>query len=1139
MNQQWVNAMEKFSFEEDVYSPFKFLDAYGREDKDIFFGRDEEIELLYDTTFKTDLVLLYGQSGTGKTSLIRCGLANKFRESEWLNLTIRRGDNINSSLWREIDRYSRIPVELETTIAEAIESLYTDFLRPVYLIFDQFEELFILGSKTEQEAFFKKVSFLLQSGVPCKLVFVMREEYIAYLHNFEKLVPGLFRNRIRIEPMYITEVEKVIRGSAAAFDIPLDKDNPDETVKKIIENISDEKAGIPLPYLQVYLDRLYREAVKSEKNSKTGFTLELVRKTGAISDVLGDFLDRQTQQIQLALNGKYPAAPSEAVWQVLNRFVTAEGTGLSIPTGKLYDTLPFDRDIISLCLEGLEKSRILRPADEGKTYELAHDTLARRIDDKRSVEEKTLVKIEKLVKDRFSAYKDTSTLLSKGELNYIEPYEKKLKSKLDTDEIKFIKKSRQKVSKRRKLIAYTTAAIILILLLFALFSIWQWKIAERNYKSAEASRLVVIAEGIAKQNPTVALRIAETAWQLNKNKIVTETIHKIYRENRFYKIIVKQDNYIEVAAFSPDSKYILTGSEDGIARLWDLQGNLLQDFTGHEMRITCAAFSPDGEYVLTGSEDKTARLWHLKGSELRAFRGHEEWVHSAAFSPDGQSILTGSRDKTARLWDWQGNILQVFAGHNGDMLSVAFSPDGKSILTGSTDETACLWDLQGNKLQDFRGHEKWVNSVAFSRDGKHILTGSEDKTARLWDLEGKELKVFEGHTHNVLSATFSPDGKHILTGSGDGTSRLWDLRGNQLQVLRGHENWVTSAAFSSDSKYILTGSKDKTARLWKLQGKTFSRHKRLVTSVAYSPDGKCILTGSRDDTARLWDLEGKELQVFEGHTDNVLSAVFSPDSNHILTGSQDGTSRLWDLQGKVLQVFRGHKDCVVSAVFSPDGKYILTGSWDDTARLWNLQGEVLLVLNKHKDDVTCAAFSPDGKYILTGSWDDTARLWDFKGNIIHTYKSDKNLISALAFSPDGKYIFTGSEHGSSQLWDLKGGKIQEFTGPEQGVSSAAFSPDGKYILTGVLDKTTRLWNLEGEELQVFKGHEHGVTSVAFSPHGKYILTGSKDKTVRIWELVPLEDFLKNGVCEKLNHEQRIKYGIPPPGKGEKKKEEIK
>jgi Cdc6-like AAA superfamily ATPase len=63
--------------------PFPFLDAYEREDRDFFFGRDEEIEQLYQLTQQSNIVLLYGHSGTGKTSLIRCGLANKFRSYDW------------------------------------------------------------------------------------------------------------------------------------------------------------------------------------------------------------------------------------------------------------------------------------------------------------------------------------------------------------------------------------------------------------------------------------------------------------------------------------------------------------------------------------------------------------------------------------------------------------------------------------------------------------------------------------------------------------------------------------------------------------------------------------------------------------------------------------------------------------------------------------------------------------------------------------------------------------------------------------------------------------------------------------------------------------------------------------------------
>ena len=78
--------------------PFKFLNSYQREDKDFFFGRTEEIEEQYQMIFQTPVLLIYGTSGTGKTSLIQCGLANKFRSYDWLALYIRRGSNLIASL---------------------------------------------------------------------------------------------------------------------------------------------------------------------------------------------------------------------------------------------------------------------------------------------------------------------------------------------------------------------------------------------------------------------------------------------------------------------------------------------------------------------------------------------------------------------------------------------------------------------------------------------------------------------------------------------------------------------------------------------------------------------------------------------------------------------------------------------------------------------------------------------------------------------------------------------------------------------------------------------------------------------------------------------------------------------------------
>jgi MoxR-like ATPase len=66
-----------------VNSPFKFLDAYTIDDRQAFFGREEEVAALYDMVTRNRLILVYGQSGTGKTSLIQCGLAARFDATDW------------------------------------------------------------------------------------------------------------------------------------------------------------------------------------------------------------------------------------------------------------------------------------------------------------------------------------------------------------------------------------------------------------------------------------------------------------------------------------------------------------------------------------------------------------------------------------------------------------------------------------------------------------------------------------------------------------------------------------------------------------------------------------------------------------------------------------------------------------------------------------------------------------------------------------------------------------------------------------------------------------------------------------------------------------------------------------------------
>jgi len=256
-------------------------------------------------------------------------------------------------------------------------------------------------------------------------------------------------------------------------------------------------------------------------------------------------------------------------------------------------------------------------------------------------------------------------------------------------------------------------------------------------------------------------------------------------DNIWERNLLVNQGELSAVAFSPDGKQLLTGSVDNTARLWDIQGNLIKELTGHQGLVWAVAFSPDGKQILTGSVDNTARLWDNQGNLIKELTGHQGDLRAVAFSPDGKQLLTGSSDKTARLWDNQGNLIKELTGHQNLVWDVAFSPNGKQLLTGSYDKTARLWDNQGNLIKELTGHQGWVKAVAFSLDGKQLLTGSDDHTVRLWDNKGNLIQELTGHQGGVNAVAFSLDGKQLLTGSDDHTVRLWDWQGRQIAEFTG------------------------------------------------------------------------------------------------------------------------------------------------------------------------------------------------------------------------------------------------------------------------------------------------------------------------------------------------------------------
>lgn len=399
---------------------------------------------------------------------------------------------------------------------------------------------------------------------------------------------------------------------------------------------------------------------------------------------------------------------------------------------------------------------------------------------------------------------------------------------------------------------------------------------------------------------------------------------------KLLRILVGHNGGVNTVAFSPDSRYALSGANDKTLKLWEISsGKPLRSFVGHTHRVTSVAFSPDGRYALSGSADNTLKLWDItSGKPVRSFSKGRASVESVAFSPDGRYVLSGSRFNSSGSWEnrlqlWEissGVRLRRFVGHSKDVTSVAFSPDGKKILSGSLDKTSKLWSVvTGDLLHTFQGHTNRVSSVAFSSNGRYIFSGSSNsgsfkETLMVWEIgSGKVLRRLEGDTVRTLSwkNQTSPDGRYyfLVTASSvyyntyPGKSDAFGLielsSGKMLQKFEGHKEDISSVASSSDWRYALSGSIDGTLKLWEVSsGKpigSFGEHAEKVTSVALSSDNHYALSGSNDNTLKLWDVNsGKPLHTFIGHTDNVTSVALSRDSRYALSGSEDNTTKIWD-----------------------------------------------------------------------------------------------------------------------------------------------------------------------------------------------------------------------------------------------------
>jgi WD40 repeat protein/Flp pilus assembly protein TadD len=229
---------------------------------------------------------------------------------------------------------------------------------------------------------------------------------------------------------------------------------------------------------------------------------------------------------------------------------------------------------------------------------------------------------------------------------------------------------------------------------------------------------------------------------------------------------------VHALAISPDGRRLASPDRARI-KVWDMaSGSELFTLAGHFDWLTHVCYSPDGKYLASGSLDRTAKVWDAgSGKELLTLTGHTGPVRTVSFSPDNRQLASAADDETVRVWEVAtGRELYHCPGDS----AVCFNPTGQHLARAHKDVVKIWSAATGEEYLTLKGHNGSVRAVHYSPDGKRLVSAAADKTVKVWDaVTGAELLTLKRRDNYVTPLCFSPDGRRLATPDTDDVF-LWD-----------------------------------------------------------------------------------------------------------------------------------------------------------------------------------------------------------------------------------------------------------------------------------------------------------------------------------------------------------------------------
>ncbi|XP_044750745.1 angio-associated migratory cell protein [Coccinella septempunctata] len=319
-------------------------------------------------------------------------------------------------------------------------------------------------------------------------------------------------------------------------------------------------------------------------------------------------------------------------------------------------------------------------------------------------------------------------------------------------------------------------------------------------------------------------------------------------------------------------------------------------FTNHEKSVFAVDISPDGKHVVTGGEDDMAFVWDIDTKEiLITCNGHKDSVSQVGFNHDGKYVATADMSGMIQVWNVSEKNL-AWSNEMGDLEWLQWHPIANVLIAGFHTGEIYIWQVPSGNCKALPSHGQVSSCGKILPDGKRLVAGYGDGQVKLWDLKTTSLLWKKTCSSGITALAINSNG--TLLGIAPTSELALISDGRHVVTLKcDDKDDIECIEVSSELGVIITGSISGEVCIWNL-AKHVLRHKIsvgcAVTVLKLGRNGE-LFFGAGGAIYECNAVNGTITKGLTGHVDDILDIAVPRVGNYIVSSSDDSTVKIFDI----------------------------------------------------------------------------------------------------------------------------------------------------------------------------------------------------------------------------------------------------